>query len=42
MKCGQLIVLHGITYMFLGYSDYKRKYGVLVDRHGNKHTHYFG
>lgn len=42
MKCGEILTLSGIHYMFLGYTDYKRKYGLLADKHGNKHIHYFG
>jgi hypothetical protein len=42
LKSGEYIKMYGHMYLFLGYSDYKRKYGVLADYHGNKHIHYFG
>jgi hypothetical protein len=41
MKCGQYIQLNGIRYMFLGYSDYKRRWGVIADIHGNTHLSQF-
>lgn len=42
MKTGEYIEFDGVVYLFLGYSDYKRKWGVLADQYGNKHTRYLG
>lgn len=36
IKSGQRVLLEGITYLFLGYNDYKRNIGVIADEHGNK------
>lgn len=41
MKSGTYVQLQGLYYMFLGYTDYKRKYGLLADRWGNTHIHKF-
>lgn len=35
LKCGEYINWKGVTYLFLGYCDYKRLTGKLADRHGN-------
>jgi hypothetical protein len=35
-KSGQFVSLNNMMYLFLGYSDYKKKYCVLADKHGNK------
>lgn len=40
MKSGQYIILYNVQYLFLGYVDYEMKWGVAVDRHGNKHIFY--
>ncbi len=42
MKTGEIVFLNGVEYLFLGYSDYKRKWGVFADKYGNKHTRYLG
>lgn len=40
LKTGQKINFKSIAYLFLGYVDYKRKWGVIADRFGNKTTIY--
>jgi hypothetical protein len=42
MKTGQQIRFNGIPYIFLGYTDYKRKWCCIADMHGNKATVYIG
>jgi hypothetical protein len=38
---GSYIMFNGEYHIFLGYSDYARKWLVIADRHGNKKTiHY--
>jgi len=36
MKTGQNVKINKETYLFLGFSDYKRKIALLTDKHGNK------
>jgi hypothetical protein len=38
LKTGTYVYLNGNQYLFLGYSDYKRKWLVIADTHGNKLT----
>lgn len=40
MKSGQSIILYNLHYLFLGYVDYEKKWGVAADRYGNKHIFY--
>jgi len=42
MKTGEVINMHGQTYLFLGYSDYRKKWGVFADKYGNTHVKYIG
>lgn len=36
LKTGEYIKFNGSTYLFLGYSEYKRNLGIIADSHGNK------
>jgi len=36
IKSGQYVYLSGLSYLFLGYSDYKRMRGIIADKHGNR------
>lgn len=36
-QIGQEVKQKGLTYMFMGYIDYKRKRCMLADEHGNTH-----
>ena len=36
IKSGQYVYLSGKQYLFLGYTDYHRKRGVVADIYGNK------
>jgi hypothetical protein len=40
MKTGQYFRMNNQQYLFLGYSDYKKVWGVAADIHGNKITFY--
>lgn len=39
-KCGEPILLDGLRYIFLGYSDSAMRWGWFADQHGNKHLRY--
>jgi hypothetical protein len=35
IKSGTPVYLGGLQYLFLGYTDYRRRYARIADRHGN-------
>ena len=36
IKSGEDVLFGNMVYLFLGYSDYKRKWCVVADKYGNK------
>ena len=35
LKNGEYVYINNLRYMFLGYSDYERKYAKIADMYGN-------
>lgn len=37
---GEVVIISNVPYLFLGYKDVKKKWGIFADTYGNTHERY--